>query len=351
MNEETYDEISLRELIEALLKRKKLIALITLGCLLAGALYSFVLAEPVYESQARISISIPESVDTPYGLYTFPSREAGSYMELVGGPRAIAMTSGELGEGYGNTRLSRMIRVEKEQDTGDFRMVVSAPDPEEAWKVASVHLDSYIASVELVLKRSAVDTFLAQKTRDEERLSRQVADATRELAGARKVLAEIPLTIETHKALIADGESAWLYGAETGRSAASLRGETILSQEVNPAFGEMSLLVGQLELNLNQLESQLEAARRDKEELMKEHTGLDGFQATPETIDALAPGLDLRASILSVLHFPDLQENRAGPNRTLNLAISLVLGLMIGVFAAFFLEYWEKSRPEACKPS
>lgn len=36
----------------------------------------------------------------------------------------------------------------------------------------------------------------------------------------------------------------------------------------------------------------------------------------------------------------------AGPNKTLNVAIALVLGLMVGVFVIFFKEYWETSSTE-----
>ncbi|NLP45725.1 MAG: hypothetical protein GX347_01615, partial [Epulopiscium sp.] len=34
------------------------------------------------------------------------------------------------------------------------------------------------------------------------------------------------------------------------------------------------------------------------------------------------------------------------PRKALNLAISAVLGLMIGVFVAFFMEYWISTEPE-----
>ena len=43
--DEQYDEISLRELIENLLKNKKLIALITIGVLVIASIYIFIIAE------------------------------------------------------------------------------------------------------------------------------------------------------------------------------------------------------------------------------------------------------------------------------------------------------------------
>jgi len=63
-NNETYreDEISLRELIEALLKEKVLIAIITVGVLILAALYTLVVLKPVYESETMVTIDLRENI-------------------------------------------------------------------------------------------------------------------------------------------------------------------------------------------------------------------------------------------------------------------------------------------------
>lgn len=51
------DEISLRELIETIWNGKVIIAAITLVCLLAGFVYSFIISDPVYEARTILSVN------------------------------------------------------------------------------------------------------------------------------------------------------------------------------------------------------------------------------------------------------------------------------------------------------
>ena len=67
------EEISLRELIEVLLKRKWLIVSITLAALLVSVIVSFFILSPVYEAREVINIrgggkSIPEKIDLDLGV-------------------------------------------------------------------------------------------------------------------------------------------------------------------------------------------------------------------------------------------------------------------------------------------
>ncbi|NLL56893.1 MAG: hypothetical protein GX244_00070, partial [Firmicutes bacterium] len=67
------EEISLRELIEVLLKSKWLIVSITLAALLVSGIVSFFILSPVYEAREIIDIragrkSIPERIDLDLGV-------------------------------------------------------------------------------------------------------------------------------------------------------------------------------------------------------------------------------------------------------------------------------------------
>ncbi|HYE09276.1 MAG TPA: Wzz/FepE/Etk N-terminal domain-containing protein, partial [Patescibacteria group bacterium] len=54
---ERYDEISLRETIEVLLKGWRLIAIITAVCLLFSGIFSFFIQEPIYEAKTILMAS------------------------------------------------------------------------------------------------------------------------------------------------------------------------------------------------------------------------------------------------------------------------------------------------------
>jgi uncharacterized protein involved in exopolysaccharide biosynthesis len=60
-------------------------------------------------------------------------------------------------------------------------------------------------------------------------------------------------------------------------------------------------------------------------------------------IEAQAKGGDT----VQVLSRAAVPEEPVSPRRLLNTVIAGALGLMVGVFGAFFLEYWRKETPEA----
>lgn len=63
---ESYDEISLREIIEVLLKGWRLIAIITAICVLFSGVFSFFIQEPVYEAKTILMASFAKAT-TPKG--------------------------------------------------------------------------------------------------------------------------------------------------------------------------------------------------------------------------------------------------------------------------------------------
>ena len=48
-------------------------------------------------------------------------------------------------------------------------------------------------------------------------------------------------------------------------------------------------------------------------------------------------------SVIRLVHEPRVSSHPVKPNRTLNIAIAGILGCMLGIFSAFFLEYWKKA--------
>ncbi|HMM70395.1 MAG TPA: Wzz/FepE/Etk N-terminal domain-containing protein, partial [Gudongella oleilytica] len=56
-HQNNYDEISLRELIEALLRQKKLIAVITAAAIALAGIYSFIILKPTYEASMLLMTS------------------------------------------------------------------------------------------------------------------------------------------------------------------------------------------------------------------------------------------------------------------------------------------------------
>ncbi|MBI5540387.1 MAG: hypothetical protein HY951_10045 [Bacteroidia bacterium] len=52
------------------------------------------------------------------------------------------------------------------------------------------------------------------------------------------------------------------------------------------------------------------------------------------------------AKEFKVIDEPIVPNSPISPNKVRNIFIGCIIGLMAGVFGAFFMEYWEKSKPK-----
>ncbi len=150
MENTQYDEISLRELIESLLRQKKLIAIITIATILITFVVSFFMLEPVYESKAILMASninnkapvqqdegIQGLLDT---LSQYPQMSIETYKEQISNPQILQQTIDELNLGqYEITRrsLRNMITLSTIKDTNLITVSVKYSDTKIATDIAN----------------------------------------------------------------------------------------------------------------------------------------------------------------------------------------------------------------------
>lgn len=154
------DEISLKELIEALLAERMLMALCVLAFVGLSALYSFVLSDPVYESEALLSVSLTEEIETAYGSFSLPLKTLEEYIELVDNPYVVSLSVAALGEGWTPQRYLGAVETEPITETSSFRLVARAEDPETAHQIAQVSVKNYRRLVEVLHRRMVAEHFL-----------------------------------------------------------------------------------------------------------------------------------------------------------------------------------------------
>ncbi len=337
------EEISLRELMEVLLQHKVMIGLVTAAFVVLAGVYSFVIQQPVYESRALIVVNFPESVETPYGTFAYPSRNVQEYTEMVKGPEAVQLTVKALDGDMTAQQVRNRIAVRDADNGNTFRIVAQHGDPQQAYQLARIHTDNYLDYLQITMRRIAAGAFLEEKRLTEGRLEKELEQARANRTATQELLETISPTITLQNALIGEADQAILYSGIAESDLSELSGETILTQVVNPAYERVQQELFEIKLLKNDLSGSLARTRNDLVELAVEQTALRDYRETLDDNLLTAGTLELTAAGVSVLNRPVVSDVPVGPRRGLNLAIGLVLGLMVGVFAAFFRSYWEQS--------
>ena len=188
------DEVDLRDYINILLKRKKLIVTITFIAVLIAGIFSYFVLPSVYEAtgsllvnpkEASVNITNPEQLMSP--LTYLPQISIATYKELVKSNDIEKKVFNELNlysSPYNLTleKLDSMISVENPTNTTLVKILVQYKDPELAQKIAKEILD------ETLLYINNLNTFQFQTSKAV--LEGQFSGAKKELETAQKALAD-----------------------------------------------------------------------------------------------------------------------------------------------------------------
>ncbi|MBK5252183.1 MAG: hypothetical protein JJE29_06075 [Peptostreptococcaceae bacterium] len=302
------EEISLRELIEALLKRKKAIALITLVCIVLAGVYSFFILKPSYEATAMLRLS-----GVPVGLEDY-TVQITNYDVLSSTIEDLNLQEQEID----TESLKKMIAIESIEDTNLIEITVKNNDSELAVQIANeMAVNSKAIAIpiyEKMLIKANEDISLIQKT----------------LEASTGELAEASEFVILKKNLVDDPAL-----------------NTILSQG-NYGNGILSIELKSEEMNTRYLEIQSKifndnlALIQRQEEVANIKTRLEAIN---QEISGQSPMNTYKESYVVSKALPP--SSPVSPRKALNLAIGAVLGLMLGVFWAFFIEYWENNETKA----
>jgi len=335
------DEISLKELIMILLNNWKIIVGITLLVAVLGGIYGFIIAEPSYESSMEGTISIPESVDTKYGAYPFPSTNKMDYLSLIISEHVLSQTIDELGLESTVEALSKRITINNEKESSMFSFVVTAETPEEAKILVETLTDYFIKEVNILYKEKAIDYFNRQYFVASQSYEESEISLKRNLENNQVLIATLEPTITLKKLVLDDPVYAANLALERNLTLEDLSEEMMLEEVINPHYSALENEIISLKQQLNSLQISKERNARYLAELDAEKLGLQSYRQT-EDVSKLTDGLlEVIQSRVLVNENGTLPEGPVAPRKMLILAISIILGGMIGVFIAFFRAYWK----------
>uniref|UniRef100_A0A7C4U3E7 Polysaccharide chain length determinant N-terminal domain-containing protein n=1 Tax=Caldisericum exile TaxID=693075 RepID=A0A7C4U3E7_9BACT len=148
------EEVELRDYINVLVKRKRLVIVITLIAVLISGLLSYFVLPKVYESTASFIVANPNiGTSTPATTFeqatnpiTFMSNPSiATYSELVKSPSFLAKIISENGFSKDLTPeiLSKSITVTNPKDSNLIIVHIDLSDPEQSYKVAKAIADEF----------------------------------------------------------------------------------------------------------------------------------------------------------------------------------------------------------------
>jgi len=334
------EEISLRELIEVLIRGKWLIAGITLVAVLVSGILSFFVIPPTYEAKTTLMVSPllsnnqPLPGDTAYNtllnfLSQFPQMTLETYRVQVTNPHILNQVIKELNldpKKYSVSSLGKSIDVEAIKDTNLIRITVKDTDPEMAAKIANTLAPKFVDFLSNTLKEQMGKTavylknqmleeqknldriteelknFMAQPQSVNElqqditaklqlltefktelvKLDVQEKAVRSSLESTKARLAREPRYLEVKKSIIEDPAMMGIAAGKSGLSS-DVTGLTVKSQEINETYDILSQKVAELEAELAGIVSQKTAILNSIKKTQAELESLQAIFAEKQT--------------------------------------------------------------------
>lgn len=394
------EEISLRELIEILMKRKKIIILVTVFAVLAAGILSYFILSPQYEAKMILMTSnISEQFQNIEGnsggnvskvldaISQYPSMNLETYRQQIKTPAVMTKTIEDLNleDEYSIESLASKINLETVKDTDLITIKMQHTDPEKAAKIINKVGENFISVVESNAKERALKT--SENIKEQMEVEKKKYDEAlvelKEFLSQPRNAAELELELNAKLEQITyfktqlnelsirkDALDAAVEIAEKDPNRSNrliVRQDSTNSGAMNLVLDESSnslkIELAEVEASINSIKNKISEMQKDIESLQTElqekkhkeslveqkvniaQTTYEAFVKKYEELKVTESSKIGEASITVISKaYPSTKP--VAPRKSLNLAISLVLGLMVGVFVAFFQEYWQSTGEE-----
>jgi len=390
------DEIDLYQLIQVLLKRKKLIVSVFLVAVIVAIAASYVM-KPVYRVSAVVApgqiyeqepvqdtlIWREKDIDTPENIERLISQNPFHYEILT-----------QLSWDYQDPKNKFDIKTDIQQRTNYISVNIDSSEPERAKEYLAIMLDK---AQNFYLHKAAVNTTLLSNDLENITVNRQkiiqdkqaVLQEKELLSNEKKRILNEKQRIKNqiefvkNKQKVLDSQSARLEKQikeiQINNDQIIKQRDAVLAKEHNPTDA-MSLLLysNTIQENLIQIDRlnlTLEDNSIRKQQLQQEIKDLETQLANLDlqladidvrlaNLDIKSKNLDLQDNKLAIIQKdlearkanisglrivlePTIDPQRVSPKRTLMAAVAGVLGLFVGIFAAFAAEFWQSHKVSA----
>lgn len=325
------NEISLRDLLMTLWKRKYSIIAMTMVFAIGAGIISVFFIPSVYNINADIVINMPESYLTRYGEYTLPLSTDDQYLQLLKSNEVLSNTIEDMQDEKKITisQLSDRISIKaSDKQSNSFTFAVSANTPEESLRLANILYDNYIEFVDTMLKERMISYFYNDFSVKLETLKNSLEKEEATLNENQKLLAQITKEYKTANLDIIN-----YLGKD---------GNYILPEDmINPNYIKVeSDLIGNQQ-QVNDLTYSINTTEEYLSQIEDEKKAIENYykngKIEPVTIGLISM-VDSNIYMPSGLVAPT---QKISPSNAKNVVIGAALGGMLGAFIALFRAYWK----------
>lgn len=307
------EEISLREMIEVLLRGRVTIAAVTAAAVLVAGIMSFFVLPPTYQATATVMVNQPGQQPPPeqgtpeflLSLTRLPQMSIATYAAQVKNPVILkkVLADLKLTEKYTISQFAAKIQVATPKDTNLMEIKVEDEDPKLAADIANsvaAELVSFVSNMNQQRVTMSARVLESQMAAEEQSIAKaaeelknflkepqsvtelqadleaklklltdlkaQVAGARIDLASARaglaaaeKALADTPPVIKTSKVLADDPYLSQVAAGATGKPPAAVGSLKMDSEELNEAYVALVQDVATRRARVGELEGQIAA--------------------------------------------------------------------------------------------
>lgn len=424
-----YEEISLREIIETLIKGFKTIAVCGLIGLIISASVSYFVLEPTYEAQTQLMASttvdkitdtlgeasnVDSILDT---MSKYPSMTMETYKEQIKNPQILSLTIEQLKLSEKEITiedLANMISIDNTKNTNLINLKVEYKDPVLATKIANTLANNFTQYIsEMVKEKVSTSSKFIKDQIDKEK--EQLDDALvelKEFLKEPKSLDELngevssklsilntyknnvtnkELELTTKRAALKETKVKLANTNPKISTTKSLANDALLSQaamqnnieldeasnilindeHINPLYTQLESKIANYEIEIASLQTEISTTKTQIKKIEKEleearvlladksyqNTQIknkvnlaqgtyDSFLNKYETT-TIAESAEAGKSAIMIAYQATVPSKPVGPRKALNMAIGLILGTMLGVFAVFIRAYWENTSDES----
>lgn len=324
-------EIDLRELLQVLLKKKVMIISFSIVSAILAGLISVFLIIPVYNTDLKIDVNIPETYTTKYGEYKLPVSTNGQYLRLIISNDVLINTMKDMGYERGKNNTISDLKEKITLGDIDFRnstqnvfdVKVSEKSPEESLKFAKMLYKNYIEYVDMLTRDRAVshyyDGFSANLKAQETLL-----ESTKQiLKKNEEVLAKTPETISQSSL------------ANTGNN-------IVIENIINPAYTKLQESIVENKQLIITTEDTIRVFKQNIDELGNEKKIIDQYYETG-IAEEKSSVINIAKTNIYLLSTPIAPINKTSPSNALNVIIGLIFGGMVAIGVVLINKYLAKT--------
>lgn len=399
------DVIDLREIFAIIKKRYLVIVTLTLAALVTSGVLSFFVMPPVYESLAILRVDQAVDPENTYverqqglegvmdNISQLPQMTINTYVGQLQSDAVMEKVVKKLHldqNGYTPGSLAASIKVTPVKDTNLIEVSATNNDPYLAAKIVNTLTEEFLTfmsekneqqmskSVEFLKQQASSSgtelkkalnglSALEAQPRGVAMLEQLITAKSTDLSKYQSQLMQVNMEYQQALAGKNQAEAQLKYTPQYNKSAKEANGQILEVNEINPAYTELKAMVNSkavaaAELGIqvkstqaiiNQLSNELKAlqaevaqkkntldvARKEVERLEQTNTLLRS--KIDET--KIASSLKFGETSLVVVSAAMIPDGPIKPNKLMNMAIALVLGLMASIGLAFLLHYLDNT--------